>query len=271
MIVDPKKPSGRGSMNKILKLFCVVIFVSGCSDRYPSLESLYRDRSAATQLKAEKYESALEAYYSVLQNNPDAVSTHSNIGNILNLVQKPDEALKSLLYARKLALQGSDSEALFATSYNLGVYFGKKGQVPEALESYQSALDVKPDSIEAKTNIELLLQQNQKNQQGEKNENSEGQDGQNDQKQDGDGKSESDQDKPRQDGNDQKDKKDENKPDDSKRETSPKYKPRPFQGDQLSEGDVKKILGELRNQEQKIRANFDKKEKGKSKSNEKDW
>ena len=51
---------------------------------------------------------------------------------------------------------------------------------------------------------------------------------------------------------------------------SPKYKPRPFQGDQLSEGDVKKILGELRSQEQKIRANYDKKER-KEKKNDKDW
>lgn len=53
-------------------------------------------------------------------------------------------------------------------------------------------------------------------------------------------------------------------------QSSPKYQPRPFKGDELSEGDVKKILGELRNQEQKIRANFDKRER-KENRNEKDW
>ena len=53
-------------------------------------------------------------------------------------------------------------------------------------------------------------------------------------------------------------------------EPNAKYKPRPFQGEELSEGDVKKILGELKNQEQRISANFEKKER-KEKKNDKDW
>ena len=58
------------------------------------------------------------------------------------------------------------------------------------------------------------------------------------------------------------------------RKQNVKYQPRPFKGDQLSEGDVKKILGELAQQDKKIRAQYNKKEKNESGvegKNEKDW
>lgn len=249
-------------------VFCACLWFSSCEGgRYPSIEALYKDRKSAAELKAEKYEAALQRYYSLLENNPESVSTHSNIGNLLTLMQNDEEGLKSLLYAHKIASKTKNEQELFAANYNLGVYYGKKGRVAEALQSYQAALDIKADSNEVKTNIELLIKQNQQ-QQGEKNQNSEGQSGQSDQQQKEQDQSEGEQNKQQNDK--QPDDKNQAK-NESERQSSPKYKPRPFQGDQLSEGDVKKILGELRNQEQKIRANFDKKEKGKSKGNEKDW
>lgn len=255
------------TISKLTLLYLCLGF-SGCyGEKYPSPEALYLDRKGAADLKAEKYEAALQRYYSVLGSVPESVSTHSNIGNLLTMMQNDEEGLKSLLYANKIAAESSDPKKLFATHYNLGVYFGKKGRISEALESYQAALDIKADSTEVKTNIELLIKQNQQ-QQGEKSQNADGQSGQDNQPKDG--QDQSDRDKNKQQG--------ENEPDNEKqadnnsdRQNSPKYKPRPFRGDQLSEGDVKKILGELHNQEQKIRANFDKKEKGKSKGNEKDW
>ena len=36
-----------------------------------------------------------------------------------------------------------------------------KGRVDEALRLYQEALEIRPDSIEVKTNIELLMRQQQ--------------------------------------------------------------------------------------------------------------
>ena len=167
--------------------------------------------------------------------------------------------------------------------FNKGVYYGKLKNVELALDNYQAALEIVPTSVETKTNIELLIQQQQKDNkdQKDKQDQKDGQ-GQSDSKsdpKDGQGKDPKDDKK---DPNDQKDKNDQQKDQDQKdkqdqekkneeRESSAKYKPRPYQGDQLSEGDVKKILGELRSQEQKIRANFDKKEKGKSGRNDKDW
>lgn len=247
----------------------------GCSDslNYPSFESLYKDYLARQDIKKEKFEDALGKYYALLEKEGARGGTHSNIGVILSTIQKPEEALKSLEHALKLAELAQDSELQFKVRYNLGVYFGAQKKVPEALEHYQAALDLVPDSKEIKTNIELLIQQQQQDQK----KSGKGETDPNNPQNKGEGENKDDQ-KPGEDQQNQKDQKDENdqkegkdKKEDQKKEGSPKYQPRPFKGDQLSEGDVKKILGELKNQEQKIRANFDKKEKGKSKNNEKNW
>jgi hypothetical protein len=123
-------------------------------------------------------------------------------------------------------------------------------------------LDLNPSSTEVKHNIELLIQQQQQDQKNEKEKK--------------DGKGEGQPDKDPKDGKDgeNKDDKDQKDPKEDKgqdRKSNSKYKPRPFKGDQLTEGDVKKILGELSQQDQKIRSNFNKKEQRKEDKNEKDW
>lgn len=259
--------NGRGAMKfRITLAFLTLVILSSCQwTQDPMPSELLKDRSARAEIKAEHYEEALQNYLQMVEQNPNRYSTHSNIGVLLGMIQKPEDAEKSLLHALKLAEESKDPKAIFTSRFNLGVFYGAQKKVALALENYQQALEVLPTSIETKTNIELLIQQ-QQNQQGEGQSNSQdpnqqGQNGQDQQNKD----------------DQQGDKKDENKEDQSKpkddqtREQSSRYKPRPYQGDQLSEGDVKKILGELRSQEQKIRANFDKKEKGQSRDNEKDW
>ena len=257
-------------------VFLLSGLLGGCSDglKYPSFKTLYSDYLARQDIKKERYEDALAKYYVLLEKEGTRGGTHSNIGVILNTIQKPEEALKSLQHALKLAEIAQDPELVFQVRYNLGVYFGAQKKVPEALEHYQAALDRVPDSKETKTNIELLIQQQQ---QDPRQKNGKSDKDPNNPQNKGEGENKDDQ-KPGEDQQNQKDQKDENdqkegkdKKEDQKKEGSPKYQPRPFKGDQLSEGDVKKILGELKNQEQKIRANFDKKEKGKSKNNEKNW
>jgi Ca-activated chloride channel family protein len=260
----------------------LILFLSGCSaTETPSLEILWQDSKARLFLKAEKYEDSLQMYYGIVESNPYFSGTHSNIGVILNYTQKPEEALKSLNHALQLARSQKDKVSEFSVLFNLGVYYTSAKNTDEAIINYQAALEIVPTSIETKHNIELLVQQQQK-QQGQNGEKSDP----NQKNESGQGGSQTQQDEEKKDQKDQKDQGEnqdkqnekegdqekEQVPDQSqKRESSAKYKPRPFQGEQLSEGDVKKILGELRNQEQKIRANFEKKEKGKSKKNEKDW
>lgn len=266
---------------KSIKFLALVLCVllSGCSEKYPSLQSLLTDYLAQINIKRERYEEALSQYYDLLEEQGGRAELHSNIGALLSLMQKPEDAIKSLRYAEKLASIQKNEKLLFAVHYNLGVVYGQMKNVADALKEYQAALDIVPTSKEAKTNIELLMQQqeqdqkqqqqqqDQKNGQGQSNQQNKDQkqDQNKDQKQD----PKQDQNKDKKDDQKQ-DKKDQQKQDD-KRESSPRYKPRPFKGDDLSEGDVKKILEELRSQEQKIRAHFDKKEKGSDSNNGKDW
>lgn len=271
-------------MKFILSLLILIFIFSGCQKNHPdqayeltSIGALFEDQAATRLIQAERYEDALSLYIDMLEREPNKAQIHSNIGVIMAQIQKDEEALKSWQYALKLAEEKKDNAILFAVNFNLGVYFGSKKKVEEALKYYQAALDILPTSIETKTNIELLTQsqqqdgkgdsQNQKNQPDQKdqkdqqNKDQNGKDQQNkDQQKDQNGK----------DDQQKKDPQDEQGKNDQKRESSAKYKPRPFKGEQLNENDVKKILGELRNQEQKIRANFDKKEQ-KDSGHEKDW
>ena len=263
-------------------LFFFILSLFSCSEKAStvSIKTLMADRVAGVKVKAKQYEEALSLYVKILETDPELPEIHSNIGILFLTDKKNEEALKSLLEALRLAETSQNKKAEFIIRYNLGVYFGIEKKVPEALENYQAALEIVPTSKETKHNIELLIQNgsNQSKDGDKKDQDQKGQGDSKDDKKDGSGQDKKKQPDNKNDssGNDKKDEKDKDNKDKDKQQSpqdvkqSPKYKPRPFQGDQLSEGDVKKILGELRSQEQKIRANYDKKER-KEQKNDKDW
>src|SRR3989338_6896158 len=217
--------------------FCMVSLMGCQAQQEPSLTAFWNSYKAGKYLEKKNEESAKALFFKTLESNPDLPAMHSNLGVLFMLE--------------------------------------KKKKVSEALEQYQAALEINPTSVMVKHNIELLIQNNsgsksgdqqqkEKNKDGQGQENQENQDnkeGQGDQDQ-----KDKDKKKDNKDSEDEKDKKDQKQG----YEPNAKYKPRPFQGEELSEGDVKKILGELKNQEQRIRANFEKKER-KEKKNDKDW
>lgn len=208
-----------------------------------AIEKKDKDRAHDKALKALEYQ--------------DATDLESNLGITYDLIEKKEDAEKSFLSALERSKSDGDK---FKYLFNLGVLLGAQKKVPEALNYYQKALDLNPASTEVKHNIELLIQQQQQDQKKDKDKNK-------------DGEGQPDKDKDPKDGKDG-DKKDDKEPKEDKgqdRKSNSKYKPRPFKGDQLTEGDVKKILGELSQQDQKIRSNFNKKEQRKEDKNEKDW
>lgn len=56
---------------------------------------------------------------------------------------------------------------LFASLFNQGQLLARENKIDEALNKYQEALALNSESIEVKTNIELLMQQKQGGGQGE--------------------------------------------------------------------------------------------------------
>ena len=228
-----------------MTLMIFSLFLVGCGYEIdPRTLSSNRDGNSAMAEK--RYSDAQGSYIEALGIDPFISEVHINLGLTYLELKKPEDAIKSFESAEKFARK---PEPLFVARFNQGVTRGASKQIEEALQAYQRALDVVPQSIEAKTNIELLLASNQGEGKGE----GKGEDSK-------EGKGE-------QDSKDQEQKKDQ--PKDYSKDPQQPYKPREFEGE-LSEADVKKILGELKQQEQKIRGQFYRNE-NKERPRDKDW
>ncbi|WP_374029966.1 tetratricopeptide repeat protein [Bdellovibrio bacteriovorus] len=237
----------------------VIVFLSvaGCGPGRPHLQTLESNREGNKALKAQNFQTAMDKYLEALRHDPFVGQLHLNLGLTFEGGQQAEKALQSYKEAEALAEKEKNGELLFMARFNRAQLLGKAKKIDEALEVYQKALEVIPSSNEVKVNIELLTQ-NQQGQGGGENKDQQQQGNQGQQQQN-------------QQGQDQKDQKDQEQKDEPKQvQQSPKYKPRPFKGQELSEGDVKKILGELKQQEEKIRAEYNRKEV-KEQPRDKDW
>ena len=211
---------------------------------------IWRNNNAVRMQAQEKKTESFDEFAQLLAKEPFNPVFEFNMGTGFLSIGDVEKARKIL--KKQVEIQGLDPQIAFFANYNLGVLAGAEQNIDEALKYYQKALEYVPDSLEVKTNIELLIQ----NGQGQKN-----------QKQQGKGKSKDDQ---KQSGDPQ----DQDKKDGEEEEPEPqeftnkeqKGKPKP----KMSPEDVKKILEELKKQEQRIRAKHDRKGK-KEKTRDKNW
>ena len=157
-----------------------------------------------------------------------------------------DKAVSQYKLALKLAPGDSkrEREVRFRSLFNTAAVLASQNKNDEALETYQRALELKPDSIETKTNMELLTQSGGGGGQGDK-------ESKNPQDQ-GEGGGEGDKDK------------------DKKFSNKGNSQPQPYKGQDLSKQDVDRILDELKQQEESIRAK-DQNEGRKDAPPDKDW
>ncbi|HPI40582.1 MAG TPA: tetratricopeptide repeat protein [Pseudobdellovibrionaceae bacterium] len=237
-----------GMLNGFFNLGC-----SQVSDIDPRL--YFKKKQVEELIKKDENDAAKRIILDLLKSEPSRPENHLNLGIVFEKTKEPEEALKSYRRAHKDALTHLQR---FASLYNQAQNLGQQKKIDEALSYYQKALELNPTSKEVKVNIELLIQkqkQDQKQQEG-----------------DGQGGGESSQDQK------EKDQKDEEKDKDKENEEqkpknykeSPKYKPKKFEGKELSEYDVKQILGEIERQEQKMRTDYHRK-KTKESARDKDW
>jgi Ca-activated chloride channel homolog len=226
----------------------------------PGLPTVLENRQGIKDLTEGKPSEAQQKFLQGLAENPLEARLHYNLGLSFEVIGQPDKAAASYQTALKLA---DDPNTKFSANFNLGEMAQKAKKKDEALAYYQEALKYNPDSVETKTNIEMLTQENQG--QGEGEDKKEDQDNQ-------DGKGKGDQSKDPKEGDQDEKKKDQQQGKDDKPKEYAKNKPQPkkFKSEQLTQGDVNKILGEIKQQEQKIRAEFNKKET-KEEPREKDW
>jgi len=239
------------SLSRSATFFIASSLVFSSHARAESLKAIAKNREALKALEKENPSLAEESLLSALGEDPFNPILHLNLGLVFELEEHYDKAIKE--DEAVLRTENVSPEAQFYAHFNAGNSAVKKEDVALALSHFQAALDIKPDSLETKQNIELLIKSGAG--QGK------GKDGK------GQGKDQDSDDK-----NDDKNKDGKNdKPDMSKDNivNGRKQKPK-FNSDSLTKEDVRKILDEIKSQEQHIRA-LDYANKSKDTPPAKDW
>ncbi len=243
-------------MKRALTVIIVALFSSslGFSLGPPSVNA---NQNGLKKYNQEDYVGAFKDFANALGRDSRNPSFHFNLGDAFLKNGEVGKALSEYESVEKNPAASSDLK--FDSMFNAGNAAVQAKDIPKALSYYQKALDYRPDSREVKTNIELALKQQQ------------GGGGNGNDKQQQDKGSEKKDNKDNKDKKDQKDQKDpKDKQDQSQPE--PKSQPKPFQSQALNENDVRRILEELKRQEEQIRAkqNVDNR-KTPEKQIDKDW
>ena len=243
----------------------IVIFISVCffilGVGAQTLDSIRLNKEGAELLAQQNYLAAQEKFLKALAKDPFFAPVHINLGLAFLGAGNGEKAVASYLTALKYA---DNDQLRFVIFYNLGQLKGAEKKIDEALGFYQQALELNPDSHETKVNIELLIQQG--GGQGKSDDNKEQKD-----KKDKADKGDKKEQKDKSDKDDKKDNdKDQNQQEKPKEYEKNKPQPRKFKSDELNQADVNKILGEIKQQEQKIRQDYNRKDV-KERPRGKDW
>lgn len=236
--------SAVGKMAAVLAFSTLSAVSVYTSDAQASWFSVERNNSKGkAALEKSQPTEALRNFSEALRERPFAPELQYNSALALDLLGKGDDSERAYRTAIQLA---DPSQRRFEMYFNLGELAARQKKIPEALSWYQEALRLKPDSRETKINIELLTQSQSQSGKG-----------------DGESKDQKD------------DQKDENHDDEQnqgnkKFAENQKQESKKDSGKELSQEDVRKILGELRQQEQKIRAEYKRREQ-KEQPRDKDW
>lgn len=210
-------------------VFLLLLAVAGSLAQATTWDSFWRNREGVRKFGEEAYLPAHQAFLRALEDDPLNPQIHLNLALTYQANEELEKAEQA--YTSALKLLPENSLLRFEALFNLAGVYGKERKLDEALATYQAALELNPDSKEIKTNIELLWQG--------------GGGG-------GKGKNDKKDQKDQKDGQDPNEKNGENK--EKEYQSGKEQKPRPFDSKELSPQDVKKILDEVKNQEQSIRA-----------------
>lgn len=250
-----------------LNLLCTAIDADCDFDEIKTLDGFVTEvekiQSMAEAFVKSSATSAINKTVQCLSTDPSNPYLNFNFALALSFADDNKKAIEAYLgLLRELDKSSSYlskdeyNEIKFYTLYNLGVLHSQESQIDQALKRYQQALEFQPESVEIKTNIELLFQQQQQQQQGQNSQ--QGNQGDN-----------LDQNKEQK---EEKDQQNEKNPDNKQNQNKQNNEQQDFKGKNLSKDDVRKILEELKNQENKIRMNeYQKGDKSQENNDGKNW
>ena len=120
-----------------------------------------------------EYEAALRRYLEAQQEGRARPELHFNAGDALYKQEKYVEAMQEM----GRATDGTHPDMSAAAHYNLGNALFRQEKFQEAVGAYKKSLELKPDDIDAKINLELALEKlNQQQDQQNQNQDQDGQD-----------------------------------------------------------------------------------------------
>jgi tetratricopeptide (TPR) repeat protein len=245
------------------KLALALILIAPTVSQAGELRGIIRNNEGVSRTAKGKSLEAYDKFTQSMVDLPFSGTVHYNLGNTFLGNKEYEKALSEYQQAIRLShpqdprTGARDKATRFHALFNAAVALTELKRVDEALSFYQAALELEPDSIETKTNIELLTASAQ------------GGGGEGDQK-----------DKDKKDGEGKGDKKEEPKDGEGDKEKQPppssgqqkkkENKPKPFKSEDLSEQDMNRIMEEIKRQEEQIRAKSQR-EGAKDAPPDKDW
>lgn len=229
------------------------------------LSLIYDNNRGVALFLSDKKLEAFETFMGLTAQDPNDIHVQFNLASSMQALGEEEKALqlyKTLLENVEKLLATANEESIpalqkirFAVLYNIGVAHQVMHKTDEALLYYQQALAIVPQSQEIKINIELMFAGGQGKGKGDNK----------DKKENSEGEGESDP-------QDQEQNQDqEQKPKDQDKKDQPQNKqPKQFDQKYMSNEDLKRIMEELKEQEQNIRAKMERKG-GKSAPKDKEW
>ena len=227
---------------KKLVLFALLVFAQRAFAF--DLRGIQSNNEGVKRFSDERLGESYNSFVKSLADMPFQPEVHYNLGRTFFENKEYEKAYQESMVASRFA-GDKNKEIKFLALFQAAAALAEQKKVDEAIEHYQQALELNPESKEAKTNIELLAQQQQGGGGGGEQ--------QEQQKQDGDGQGQNQADQPR-----------------TNQNPDQKKQPRAFKSEELSKKDVENILDELERQEEQIRAKFQR-EGSKEAPKGKDW
>ena len=114
--------------------------------------SLWGQSNAQESFENKDYDAAIQAWDELLLEHPELKGINYNKGNALFRKGEMDKAISSF----EQALGEQDEDALADIYYNMGNAWLSKQDIKKAREFYKQTLKLRPDDLDAKTNLELL-------------------------------------------------------------------------------------------------------------------
>jgi Ca-activated chloride channel family protein len=210
--------------------------------------AVWDNNRGVSRFQAGKPSEAYRRFSDAVSELPDSAQAHINLGTAFAANKDYEKALEEYTVAERMARDpGEKLRALFGS----GVAAGELKRVDEALDYYQRALELAPQSKEIKTNIELLAQSGGGGEGDDQKQQGKSGQGEDPDQNQGKGKGEQEQ-----------------KQKQSQAQQS--SKPKPYDSKEISQQDVNKILDELKQQEGQVRAKYQR-EGAKDAPRGKDW